>query len=443
VASRPINVTITGDYNDRDVKRAIRDLDSMKTQSGSTSAAFGYLKAAAAGAGIAAAVMAGKFAFDGVQAFIEDEAAAAKLEKTLQNLGLAHDKEKVKAYIDELQRTTGVVDDELRPAYSRLVTSLKNSDGAMTALELAMDISAGTGKSLDTVVSALGKAYDGNIGALTRLGIGLTKAEIKTGDMDVITRTLSERFEGQAATAATTYQGQIARVGVAFGELKESFGAGFLAGLSGAEGGVGDLALTLKEFEPTMKDIGETIGKTATSTLELVKMAIDANKAFEDWKTSSGALGEVVTIILEPLKLITGGINSVKDAAVAAQAAIARLMGSQNDGRVLAQIAVNAGDGNAPRPEYGSQVPAGARANGGPVLSGKTYLVGERGPELFTAPSSGTIIPNGGSAPRSSGGNTYNITVQAGVGDPRAIGQQVVEYVRKFEQANGAVFAAA
>lgn len=53
---------------------------------------------------------------------------------------------------------------------------------------------------------------------------------------------------------------------------------------------------------------------------------------------------------------------------------------------------------------------AGQRASGGPVLSGKTYLVGERGPELFTAGSSGNIIPNGGRAGLSGGGATINLS---------------------------------
>lgn len=36
----------------------------------------------------------------------------------------------------------------------------------------------------------------------------------------------------------------------------------------------------------------------------------------------------------------------------------------------------------------------GARADGGPVASGKTYLVGERGPEMFTPRTAGAIVPN-------------------------------------------------
>jgi phage-related minor tail protein len=91
------------------------------------------------------------------------------------------------------------------------------------------------------------------------------------------------------------------------------------------------------------------------------------------------------------------------------------------------------------------------RANGGPVAANTAYLVGERGPEVFLPSASGQIVPNvdlGTSVSRSGvmaggGGNTYNINVNAGVGDPRAIGQQIVEYVRKYENASGKVFAAA
>jgi hypothetical protein len=91
------------------------------------------------------------------------------------------------------------------------------------------------------------------------------------------------------------------------------------------------------------------------------------------------------------------------------------------------------------------------RANGGPVAANTAYLVGERGPEVFMPSGSGQIVPNvdlGTNVNRSgvmagSQGNTYNISVNAGVGDPRAIGQQIVEYVKRFESANGNVFAAA
>jgi hypothetical protein len=56
--------------------------------------------------------------------------------------------------------------------------------------------------------------------------------------------------------------------------------------------------------------------------------------------------------------------------------------------------------------------------------------------------SGGFITPNSGLA-KASSAPVYNINVSAGVGDPRQIGQQVVEYIKRYESANGKVFAAA
>jgi len=67
---------------------------------------------------------------------------------------------------------------------------------------------------------------------------------------------------------------------------------------------------------------------------------------------------------------------------------------------------------------------SGARASGGPVMGGGTYLVGERGPELFTPGSSGSITPNG-----AMGGNT--ITVNVNGGDPNSIVRALQDYVRQ------------
>jgi hypothetical protein len=69
-----------------------------------------------------------------------------------------------------------------------------------------------------------------------------------------------------------------------------------------------------------------------------------------------------------------------------------------------------------------------ARANGGPVMGGSSYLVGERGPELFTPSSSGNITANG-----AMGGNT--ITVNVNGGDPN----QVVAAIQRYVRQTGAV----
>jgi len=270
-----VEILITGDYRDRDIKRAQRDLDLLKTQSGLTGAAFSKMSAigvgmgAAVGAAAIAAAAAGarmalEFGVNGVRAFIADDAAAARLAQTLKNLGLEGATAAVEANVDSLQRAAGVADDVLRPALGRLLTSTGNVAEANKLLALAVDVSAGTGRDLNQVVQALARASDGSTAGLTRLGAGLDKATLATGDMDLITKELAATFGGQALVKAQSFQGQIDRVGIAFGELQESFGRGFMAGVvAGFNDGrnAGDqLADTLQALEPTFFDLGETIG---------------------------------------------------------------------------------------------------------------------------------------------------------------------------------------
>lgn len=58
----------------------------------------------------------------------------------------------------------------------------------------------------------------------------------------------------------------------------------------------------------------------------------------------------------------------------------------------------------------GAQIFGGARADGGPVMPGRAYLVGERGPELVVPQSSGTVVPT-----HALGGMSVTVNVAAGV----------------------------
>ena len=270
-----ISVEITGEYNNRDVKRAIADLQLLQKDSGATGAAMGRLGVAgvAMGAAIgtaavtavsAGARMAVEFGVNGVKAFLDDEAAAAKLARTMSNLGLEGATAEVEANIDALQRQTGIVDDILRPSFDRLVRSVGDVSEANRLLALSADIAGGTGRSLDSVVQALGRAYDGNTTGLSRLGAGLDKATLKPGDMDLITQKLADTFGGQAAVKAATFQGQLDRVSVAFGELQESFGRGFMdgvvSGFDDSKTAADSLSEAIKLLEPTFYELGKQIG---------------------------------------------------------------------------------------------------------------------------------------------------------------------------------------
>jgi hypothetical protein len=172
------------------------------------------------GAAAAAGTFAVALAVDGVQAAIQEEAELAKLSTTLNNLGFAEQTDEVNSFIDELQYASAVSDSTLRPAYSRLLTSVNDVTQAQKLLELALDVSAGTGKSLEAVTNALGKAYDGNLGALGKLGAGIDASTIKSKDLDGALAQLSTTFSGQASTAAGTLQGQMKILSISFDELK-------------------------------------------------------------------------------------------------------------------------------------------------------------------------------------------------------------------------------
>ena len=288
--AKPINVVIKGDYTDRDVNRAIADLNRLKANG--TSATTGMaglagtmknvLGPAMIGAAAAAGAVAVAFGVDAVKAFIDDERAAAGLARTLRNLGLGEATTAVEGFIDAQQRLTGVSDEQLRPSMDRLLRSTKNVSEAQDLLKLALDVSAGSGKSLETVTNALARAADGNTGALGRLGTGLDAATLKSKDFDKIVAGLSSTFKGQAAEAAGTLSGKIDRLAVAFDELKESFGRGFFAGLEDASGGVQQLTEDLKDLEAVAGTIGAFIGKTALLGLKQFSAAfIQMGQAIE------------------------------------------------------------------------------------------------------------------------------------------------------------------
>ncbi len=123
---------------------------------------------------------------------------------------------------------TGVADDQLRPALQRLATATGSVTKSQDLLTLALDISAATGKSVESVSNALGKAYEGNTSSLSRLGVGLSTAEIKTLGLEGTVKQLAQTFGGAATVQANTFEGQIQRLKVGFDEAKESVGAALL-----------------------------------------------------------------------------------------------------------------------------------------------------------------------------------------------------------------------
>jgi len=227
--SRTLKLSILADVDDlkKKLDTGSKDVEGF----GGKLEKFGKVAAAAfAAAAAAAAAYAVKLAVDGVKAAIEDEAAQMRLANALRNVTDATDAQiaSVEEQITKMSLAFGIADDALRPAFQRLATATGDLTKAQDGLELALDISAATGKSVEAVSNALGKAYEGNTSALTRLGIGLSAAEVKSLGLDGTMKELAKTFGGAASVQANTLEGQINRLKILFQETTESVGQGLL-----------------------------------------------------------------------------------------------------------------------------------------------------------------------------------------------------------------------
>lgn len=196
-------------------KKVTDMLPSFKTVALAGAAAFGAVAAAAYGA---------------VQAAAQDEQSQKKLADQLKRTTDATDEQiaAVEQHISKQMMLTGVTDDELRPAMANLVRAMGDVNGAQEALVLSQDIAAATGKDLESVSLALGKAFNGNIGALTKLGIPLDESAKKSKNLTELTKSLQQQFGGAAADAADTFSGRLRILQVSLGEAVEGIGYALL-----------------------------------------------------------------------------------------------------------------------------------------------------------------------------------------------------------------------
>ena len=159
-----------------------------------------------------------------VQAFIADDKAAKVLSRTLSNLGLAFADPSVKTFIGDLEKQYGVLDDFLRPAYQKLLTTTGDLTKSQDLLKTALDLSAQSGESVVSVASDLGRAYAGNTKGLQKYGLGLTKAQLAAMSFEEILLKITEISKGQAAAAANTYAGKLDKLEVAAANASETIG---------------------------------------------------------------------------------------------------------------------------------------------------------------------------------------------------------------------------
>lgn len=426
-----------------------------------------------AAAGAAAAAYAGKLLVDGVKSAIEDEAAQAKLAASLEKVAGASKETvaAVEAYISKTSIAKGVTDDVLRPAFDRLVRSTGDVAEAQKALNISLDISAATGKDLETVTTAVGRAIDGNTAGLSRLGLGFDAADLKGKSFAEIFPMLEERFGGAAATAADTFEGKLSRLKIAFDEGKETVGSYVLDALtpmvtlfvdqaipaignfSNEVGGKMKPVITFigtfirdtllpafrslwsflnESIIPTLSGILLTAFEGAVKVMKTVVGAINDNKAsfvafYNELKPIINWLTNTVAPLFKTvLKVAFDGMAKSLDGAIDAfgvlASAVSKVLSAIN--AIINTIKNNpivSGIAGVFDRAFG-----GGRAIGGPVSAGTSYLVGERGPELFTPAANGMITPNN----RMGGGTTINLNVTGAI-DPEGTARAIIDVLNQ------------
>lgn len=223
------------------------------------------------------------------KAAAEDAAQQAKLAKTLKNtVGASQEVVKsVEAQISGFMKVSTFADDELRPGYEKLIRSTRDVGEANKLMAQAMDIATATGKPLEAVSTALAKAHDGNVGALTRLGIKVKEHGTLTQEQtarlaslqatireltptvdqlkdrqDELTMSLSRMTPGTAEYKATSEElRQVTlRLKVAQGDLNDSTKEATTLQKIGK--------VSVVEFDQAMKNAAETFGGSAAAALD-------------------------------------------------------------------------------------------------------------------------------------------------------------------------------
>lgn len=379
-----LGIPIVTQFQDAGIKKALKSFKQLETASDKAK----FVLKAGALAGVAAFAALGTAAFQAGQALLgfakmaaDDQTAQIKLASSIRASTTATDEQiaAVEKFIDVTQRATGVSDDELRPAYARIIRSTKDFKKAQDLLRLALDLSAATGKPLQAVTEALGKAYDGSNGALGRLGLGYDKAELKAMKFNDLQKDLEGRFGGSALAKAESYEGVMARFSITMDELKESLGAAVLPYLK-----------KMAEYGIQIADAfgkGGVAGAMAELKFILQTMLYDENGQLNQ-------VGITINDLVNKLNAIAGFINRAVGISATA-------------------------------------------ATGGLINVAQTVTGRDLTPNLGTIGGFAPTVNAGSLRGIRGTGSGVNVTVQTGIGDPVAIGRQVYNVLNAFERRNG------
>jgi hypothetical protein len=172
-----------------------------------------------------------------VKAFADDEAAALRLNRAVENLGIGFANPAIADYIGNLEKSAAIADDILRPAFQGLLTTTGSLTQSQKLLNDAITISRASGVDLATVTQDLGKGYVGITRGLAKYNTGLTRAELNTKSFNEILGIILARSAGAAEDYLTTTSYKMEVLTVATGNASEILGEGLVNAFARIGGG--------------------------------------------------------------------------------------------------------------------------------------------------------------------------------------------------------------
>ena len=446
--SRTLKLTILGDVDQlkKSLNQGERDAQGFGNKMDEVGAKIG---AAFKVAALAAAAYAVKIGIDGVKAAIEDEAAQVRLAGALKSATGATDEQiaATETYITKMQLATGVTDTELRAAFQRLSISTRDVGKSQDLMNLAMDISKGTGKDLASVTEALAKAYEGNDTKLAKLGIGITSADAKTLSFRDETDKLAQLWGGAASKYAETFEGRIARLKQGFEETKESIGAALLPVLEKLLGYIFQYGLPLFEkFKEAWKTILQAVKDNESKFTDFIYLlktyvlpvlqtvlsglmnmaATTASVIINVFGTIAGAITPVINFIIDSINLVIRGLNLIKPGADIGYLGKVGAPSSANGGRPVGE-SYSTGNPTVNTPTVTVPSLSGSGSSGGGSTgSGLSGI--EVAASAMPAADAIKLSNAQGARLRADMANSDSITINIGIaGDPEATARTIVD----------------
>ncbi|NBW13748.1 MAG: hypothetical protein EBR82_37685, partial [Caulobacteraceae bacterium] len=270
-------------YNDKGSKQAVKDLKKLETKFVDAGKKIGKAFAVAT---VAVGAFAVKVGVDAIKGAIEDQKSQALLANALRNTTGATD-EAIKAvedYISKQQMLVAVSDTELRQSLITLTAATGDLTQAQALQNVALDTAAGTTRDLQTVSLAIAKAYNGNIGALTKLGVSIDKTIVKNKDFKGAVDSLTKAYGGAAITAADTLEGRLRLLQIAYGEILETLGYALLPVIQEfAEYIVANVLPALEKWVNTNKDeLAAGLKDVGTTLVTVAKLLAGFFKVISD-----------------------------------------------------------------------------------------------------------------------------------------------------------------